>query len=49
MRFGKYTRDFYIIPSILVHSGDGIYSSVEICWLCWYIVVVSWNRRADNG
>lgn len=37
MTRGKYTRDFYFIPTILYHDGDGIYASVELAWLKWYI------------
>lgn len=34
---GKYTRDFYFIPTILYHNGDGIYASLELAWFKWYI------------
>lgn len=37
MTRGKYTRDFYFIPTILYHDGDGIYASIEFAWLKWYI------------
>lgn len=37
MTRGKYTRDFYFIPTILYHNGDGIYASLELAWLKWYI------------
>lgn len=37
MTRGKYTRDFYFIPTILYHDGDGIYASIELAWLKWYI------------
>lgn len=40
---GSYTRDFYFIPTILLHNGDGIYYSIEIAWLKWY-VGFAWNR-----
>lgn len=33
MTRGKYTRDFYFIPTILYHNGDGIYASLELAWL----------------
>ena len=26
---GKYTRDFYLIPTILIHNGDGLYKTIE--------------------
>ena len=38
---GKYTRDFYIIPTIIYHDGDGFYKSLEIAWLKYYIGI-SW-------
>lgn len=37
MTRGKYTRDFYFIPTILYHDGDGMYASIEFAWLKWYI------------
>jgi len=37
MTYGKYTRDFYITPSLHVHNGDGIYRSIELGWLRWYL------------
>lgn len=37
MTRGKYTKDFYFIPTILYHDGDGIYASIEFAWLKWYI------------
>lgn len=37
MTRGKYTRDFYFIPTILYHNGDGIYARLELAWLKWYI------------
>lgn len=37
MTKGKYTRDIYFIPTILYHNGDGIYASLELAWLKWYI------------
>ena len=33
---GCYTRDFYILPTILVHHGD-CYKTFEIVWLKWYL------------
>ena len=37
MCVGKYTRDFYFIPTILFHNGDEVYKSVELAWLKYYI------------
>lgn len=34
---GSYKRDFYLLPTILFHNGDGIYHTVEFAWLKWYI------------
>lgn len=39
MRVGRYTRDFFILPSIMIHLGDGIYTTVELSWLRWYITL----------
>lgn len=36
---GKYRKDFYILPTILIHSGDFIYTTIELAWLRWYIGV----------
>ena len=43
---GRYTRDFYIVPTILFHNGDDIYYSLEIAWLKWYIGF-SWIRKEE--
>ena len=40
MSVGKYTRDFYILPTILIHNGDGIYHTLELAWLKWYVAIV---------
>lgn len=40
MTKGKFTKDFYILPTILIHNGDGIYTSIELVWLKWYIGIV---------
>lgn len=37
---GFYTRDFYVIPTLLYHNGDGIYKTVELAWLKWYVGIV---------
>ena len=47
MSAGEYTRDFYIIPTILFHNGDGIYYSLEIAWLKWYIGIC-WLGKGDD-
>lgn len=36
---GHYTRDFYFLPTILLHNGE-CYVSVELAWLKWYIGIV---------
>jgi hypothetical protein len=36
---GRYTRDFYFLPTILLHNGE-CYVSVELAWLKWYIGIV---------
>ncbi len=40
MTRGKYIRDFYILPTVIIHNGDGIYTSIELAWLRWYIGIV---------
>lgn len=47
MTRGKYTRDFYFIPTILYHDGDGIYASIEFAWLKWYIGLC-WFWMTEN-
>ena len=42
---GKYTRDFYLIPTILIHNGDGLYKTIELAWLKWYIGFSKWNMN----
>lgn len=37
---GFYTRDFYVIPTLLYHNGDGIYKTLELAWLKWYIGII---------
>lgn len=37
MCMGSYTRDFYFIPTILYHDGAGVYKSIEVAWLKWYV------------
>ena len=44
MTSGTYTRDFYILPTLVYHNGDGIYYSLELAWLKWYIEFC-WGRR----
>lgn len=39
MTKGRYTRDFYFLPTILLHNGE-CYVSVEIAWLKWYFGIV---------
>ena len=36
---GRYTRDFYFLPTILLHNGE-CYVSIELAWLKWYIGIV---------
>lgn len=40
MTFGKYMSDFYILPTIFVHRNEGIYTSIEIAWLKWYMAII---------
>ena len=37
MTKGKYIRDFYILPTIIYHNGDGIYKTLELAWFKFYI------------
>ena len=39
MTKGRYARDFYFLPTILLHNGE-FYVSIEIAWLKWYFGVV---------
>ena len=39
MTRGTYIKDFYLLPTILYHNGDGIYHAVELAWGKWYIGV----------
>lgn len=39
MTEGRYTRDFYFLPTILLHNGE-CYVSIEIAWLKWYFGIV---------
>lgn len=36
MMRGTYTSDFYLLPTVFIHRGDGIYTTVEFAWLKWY-------------
>lgn len=40
MKIGSYIRDFYFLPTIKYHNGDGIYNELEICWLKYFISFV---------
>lgn len=40
MTRGSYTRDFYILPTILIHNGGVGYKTIELAWLKWYIGIV---------
>lgn len=33
---GSYIRDFYILPTVLLHRGD-CYEIFEVVWLKWYL------------
>ena len=39
MTRGTYTRDFYILPTIIYHNGDGYYKTIEFAWLKFYFGV----------
>lgn len=47
MTSGSYERDFYIIPTILIHRSDW-YTSVEIAWLRWYVGIVINEEENEN-
>lgn len=36
---GSYTRDFYILPTILFHQGD-CYKTIEVVWLKLYLGII---------
>ena len=36
---GWYTRDFYSLPTILVHSGV-CYQTIEVVWLKLYLGII---------
>lgn len=44
MTKGVYTRDFYIVPTIVYHNGDNIYKSIELAWLKFYIGF-AWSNK----
>lgn len=46
MMRGSYTKDFYLVPTILLHNGDGIYHSIEFAWLKWFIGIC-WSKDED--
>ena len=49
MSKGTYTRDFYFIPTILFHDGDGVYWSLEIAWLKWYVgICADYKKQVDE-
>lgn len=45
---GSYTRDFYILPTVIIHKGDGIYTTVEFAWLKWYVGFTIHRKREDD-
>ena len=44
---GSFTRDFYIVPTIIIHNSDGIYTSLEFAWLKWYFGLL-WEHDNEN-
>ena len=48
MTRGTYTRDFYFIPTILYHDGDGIYARLELAWLKWYVGFCWMSTKSDE-
>lgn len=48
MKLGKYIRDIYFLPTVIYHNGDGIYWSVEIAWLKWYVGISRSVNRKEN-
>ena len=47
MTKGRYTREFYVLPTILIHRGDGLYTIVELAWLKGYIGFI-WHKKGEN-
>lgn len=45
---GHFTRDFYILPTIIIHNGDGIYTTLEFAWLKWYIGFI-WHHDNEKS
>lgn len=43
MTKGRYTRDFYVLPTIIYHNGDWFYKTLEVAWLKWYVVL--WCKK----
>ncbi len=33
---GTYTRNFFILPTIVLHDGD-VYKSLEFAWLIFFV------------
>lgn len=48
MRRGKYIRDFYLLPTILIHNSDGIYLTVELVWLNVYVTLYFKCMKEDK-
>lgn len=46
MSRGSYIRDFFLIPTVVIHSGD-FYTSIDIAWLKWYIGIVI-NKEQEH-
>lgn len=45
---GSYTRDCYILLTVIIHKGDGIYTTVEFAWLKWYAGLII-HRKSENN
>lgn len=43
---GRYTKDFYILPTILIHRENGIYTTIEFAWLKWYFGFIR-HKKGD--
>ena len=45
---GHFTRNFYILPTIIINNGDGIYTTLEFAWLKWYIGFI-WHHDNEKS
>lgn len=45
---GRYTRNFYILPTLLIHNGGGFYVTLEFAWLKWYWGFIWHNPEVEE-